>query len=52
MQELEGKSVALRAIKQNIDTTTPAGRAMLQMLAIFAEFEKANCSKRQMDGIA
>lgn len=52
VQELERKGVELRVIDQNIDTTTPAGRAMLQMLAVFAEFETAIRSERQMDGIA
>ncbi|AQT43462.1 Site-specific DNA recombinase [Bartonella apihabitans] len=52
VQELERKGVKLRVVDQNIDTTTPAGRAMLQMLAVFAEFETAIRSERQMDGIA
>ncbi|MFC3323731.1 recombinase family protein [Mesorhizobium cantuariense] len=49
---LEKDGVALRVLDQQIDTSTPAGRAMLQMLAVFAEFETAIRSERQMDGIA
>ncbi len=49
---LEKDGVALRVLDQSIDTSTPAGRAMLQMLAVFAEFETAIRAERQMDGIA
>ena len=42
----------MKVLDQSIDTGTPAGRAMLQMLAVFAEFETAIRSERQMDGIA
>lgn len=52
VKELQGKGVELRVLDQSIDTSTPAGRAMLQMLAVFAEFETAIRSERQMDGIA
>ncbi|MDX3806161.1 MAG: recombinase family protein [Bosea sp. (in: a-proteobacteria)] len=49
---LEAKSVALRATEQPIDTSTPAGRAFLQMLGVFAEFETAIRRERQMEGVA
>lgn len=52
VQDLQHKGVDLRVLDQNIDTSTPAGRAMLQMLAVFAEFETAIRGERQMDGIA
>jgi len=52
VKELQGKGVELKVLDQSIDTSTPAGRAMLQMLAVFAEFETAIRSERQMDGIA
>jgi DNA invertase Pin-like site-specific DNA recombinase len=42
----------LRATEQPIDTSTPAGMAFLQMLGVFAEFEKALRKERQMEGIA
>lgn len=35
-----------------IDTTTPAGRAMAQMLAVFAEFERALIRQRIREGMA
>ncbi len=52
VQELQHKEVALRVLDQQIDTGSPAGKAMLQMLAVFAEFETEIRKERQMDGIA
>jgi len=52
VNELKAKGVAFKVTDQDIDTGSPAGRAMLQMLAVFAEFETAIRSERQMDGIA
>lgn len=52
VKDLQGKGVELRVLDQSIDTSNPAGRAMLQMLAVFAEFETAIRAERQMDGIA
>lgn len=50
--ELKAKGAFLRATEQPIDTSTPAGIAFLQMLAVFAEFETALRRERQMEGIA
>lgn len=52
VRELEAKGIALRATEQPIDTSTAAGRAFLQMLGVFAEFETAIRRERQMEGIA
>jgi DNA invertase Pin-like site-specific DNA recombinase len=52
VRELEAKGAALKAIEQPIDTSTAAGRAFLQMLGVFAEFETAIRRERQMEGIA
>jgi DNA invertase Pin-like site-specific DNA recombinase len=49
---LQDKKVALRATEQPVDTASPAGRAFLQMLGVFAEFETAIRRERQMEGIA
>ncbi len=51
VRELEAKGVALKAIEQPIDTSSAAGRAFLQMLGVFAEFETAIRRERQMEGI-
>jgi DNA invertase Pin-like site-specific DNA recombinase len=52
VRELEAKGVALRATEQPIDTGSAAGRAFLQMLGVFAEFETAIRRERQLEGIA
>lgn len=48
---LEGKGAALEILDQRIDTATPAGRAFLQMLGVFAEFETNLRKERQLAGI-
>lgn len=52
VQELRDKGAHLKATEQPIDTASPAGRAFLQMLGVFAEFETAIRKERQMEGIA
>ena len=51
VRELESKGAALKAIEQPIDASTAAGRAFLQMLGVFAEFETAIRRERQLEGI-
>jgi DNA invertase Pin-like site-specific DNA recombinase len=51
VRRLETKGVALKAIEQPIDTSSAAGRAFLQMLGVFAEFETAIRRERQLEGI-
>lgn len=41
-----------RSITENIDTTTPAGRMMMQMVGAFAEFERAMIRERTSAGLA
>lgn len=50
--ELREKGAHLKATEQPIDTSSPAGRAFLQMLGVFAEFETAIRRERQLEGIA
>lgn len=52
VKELRAKDVELRVLDQSINTSNPAGVALLQMLAVFAEFEASIRAERQMDGIA
>ena len=52
IRHLEGRGAKLRATEQPIDTSTAAGRAFLQMLGVFAEFETAIRRERQTEGIA
>ncbi len=39
--EIKAKDVDLYLHQQGLDTSTPAGRAMFQMLGVFSEFERA-----------
>lgn len=48
---LNAKGAHLQATEQPIDTSSPAGKAFLQMLGVFAEFETAIRNERQMEGI-
>src|SRR6202789_308817 len=52
VHELRAKNVALRATEQPIDTSTAAGKAFLDMLGVFAEFETNLRKERQLEGIA
>src|ERR1700691_5352807 len=50
--ELHGKGVDLYLHQQGIDTSTPAGKAMFQMMGVFAEFERAMIVERVKSGLA
>jgi DNA invertase Pin-like site-specific DNA recombinase len=50
--ELQGKGVDLDLQQQGIDTGTPAGKAMFQMMGVFAEFERAMIVERVKSGLA
>jgi len=52
VHELKGRGVALKATEQPIDTGTAAGKAFLDMLGVFAEFETNLRKERQAEGIA
>jgi site-specific DNA recombinase len=47
---LQTAGVALRSATEPIDTSTPAGRLIFQMLASFSEFEKETINERTRDG--
>ncbi len=49
---LKAKGVSLKATDQPIDTATAAGKAFLDMLGVFAEFETNLRRERQLEGIA
>jgi DNA invertase Pin-like site-specific DNA recombinase len=52
VRELKAKGAQLRATEQPIDTGTAAGKAFLDMLGVFAEFETNLRRERQSEGIA
>ena len=49
--ELHAKGVGLYLHQQGLDTSTPAGKAMFQMMGVFAEFERAMVRERVMAGL-
>ena len=51
VHELKAKGVALKATEQPVDTGTAAGKAFLDMLGVFAEFETNLRRERQLEGI-
>ena len=52
LQEFHAKGVDLYLHQQGLDTSTPSGRAMFQMLGVFAEFERSMIRERVMAGLA
>jgi DNA invertase Pin-like site-specific DNA recombinase len=52
LTDLHAKGVDLFLHQQGLDTSTPSGRAMFQMLGVFAEFERAMIRERVMTGLA
>jgi DNA invertase Pin-like site-specific DNA recombinase len=52
LRELHAKGVDLFLHRQGLDTSTPAGRAMFQMMGVFAEFERAMIRERVLAGLS
>jgi DNA invertase Pin-like site-specific DNA recombinase len=52
VRAVRAKGAALKATEQPIDTTSAAGKAFLDMLGVFAEFETNLRKERQAEGIA
>jgi DNA invertase Pin-like site-specific DNA recombinase len=50
LRELHAKSVDLFLHQQGLDTSTPSGCAMFQILGVFAEFERPMIRERVMVG--
>ena len=50
--ELKARDVAVKATEQPVDTGTAAGKAFLDMLGVFAEFETNPRRERQLEGIS
>jgi DNA invertase Pin-like site-specific DNA recombinase len=51
LNEIHAKGINLYLHKQGIDTTTPGGLALFQMLGVFAEFERAMVQERVKAGL-
>jgi DNA invertase Pin-like site-specific DNA recombinase len=52
LEELRAKKIDLYLHRQGLDTSTPAGQAMFQMLGLFAELERAMIRERVLSGLA
>jgi putative DNA-invertase from lambdoid prophage Rac len=52
LQELEHLGVGFVSLTEALDQTTPAGRAMAGLLAVFAEFEREILRERVRAGLA
>jgi len=51
LAELDAAGVAIYADREGMDATTPHGRAMLQMAAVFAELERGMIRERVVAGL-
>lgn len=51
MQELHGAKVDMFILQSGIDTTTSSGKAMFQMMGVFAEFERSMIQSRVKAGL-
>jgi DNA invertase Pin-like site-specific DNA recombinase len=52
LSELHAAGVDLFLHRQALDTSTPAGRALFQMMGVFAEFERSMIQERVKAGLA
>ena len=51
LRRIEEAGAEFRSLTEPIDTTTPAGRLMLQLLGAFAEFERSLIRERSAAGL-
>jgi DNA invertase Pin-like site-specific DNA recombinase len=52
LDDLRSLGIDLYLHQQRLDTSTPSGRALFQMLGVFAEFERSMISERVKAGLA
>jgi DNA invertase Pin-like site-specific DNA recombinase len=51
MEKIESMDAGFKSLTESIDTTSPAGRMMMQMVGSFAEFERAMIRERTKAGL-
>jgi len=51
IEKVEQAGAGFRSLTEVIDTTSPAGRMMMQMVGTFAEFERAMLRERTQNGL-
>ena len=52
LDDLKARGIKFRSLTKNIETETPTGRAMWQMIGILAELERSQIKERTQAGIA
>src|ERR1700716_2212464 len=52
LTELHAKHIDLYLHQQGLDTSTPSGKAMFQMMGVFAEFERSMIRERVLAGMS
>jgi DNA invertase Pin-like site-specific DNA recombinase len=51
LDDIHAKKIGLYLHQQGVDTTTPGGKALFQMVGVFAEFERAMIQERVKAGL-
>lgn len=51
MEKVDAAGAGFRSLTEAIDTTTPAGRMMMQIVGVFAEFEREMIRERTRAGL-
>jgi DNA invertase Pin-like site-specific DNA recombinase len=51
MEKIQTAEAGFKSLTEHIDTTTPAGRMLMQMVGSFAEFERAMIRERTRAGL-
>ena len=52
LERIEAAGAGFRSLTESVDTTTAAGRMLMQMLGSFAEYERAMVKERTAAGLA
>ena len=52
LERVDAAGAGFRSLTEAVDTTAPAGRMLMQMLGVFAEFERAMVRERTSAGLA
>ena len=51
VEKIERKGASLRILAMNLDTATPTGRLMVNVIGSVAQFERENMLERQREGV-
>lgn len=51
IQQLSDRGVSFVSLKENMDTTTPTGKAMFQMMGVISELERNLIAERIREGL-